>query len=83
MFPVEKMADEIKMFGWGCYWKLKSKDDQINALKQIITECTCESAKQKLKQYEQIIVEIQKKKEERKAQALVRKLQNNSQQFYG
>ena len=39
----------MERFGWGCYWKNKKKNDEIEVLKQIILNSTDDNAKEQLK----------------------------------
>lgn len=71
------MSDnDMERFGWGCYWKNKKKNDEIEVLKQIILNSTDDNAKEQLKNYQLIINQKRAEAEARKIKKLAQNINN-------
>jgi hypothetical protein len=61
-------------FGWGCYWKLKTKDDEIRALRNIIKHCVDPNALRELVSLDEELKVQWLKKEERKLARMLKQM---------
>ena len=65
--------DETTSFGWACYWKLKTKDDEIRILRDIIKNSNNEECLKQLICLDEKLKVEKLKKEQRKVNRELRK----------
>ena len=74
-------ATDTEAFGWACYWNLKGKDDEIRALREIITRSKNVDSINQLISLDRALKTAKEEKEARKVARMVRTINSPGQKI--